>query len=519
MRHGRRVLVCGVVLFSFLLAAQIAQARRGGAVVNAKSAILVDMTSGDILFEQNSSMRIAPASITKVMTLYIIFDAVRDGRIGLHDRVIVSARAASAGGSTMNIRAGEEVTVEELVKGAAIISGNDAAVALAEYHSGSVEAFVRKMNAKARELGMRNTTFMTPNGLPADGQLTTAADIAKLSVAYLRRFPEALNIHCMTTYGHRGRTHHNANRLLGTCEGVDGLKTGFVCSSGFNISATAKRNGTRLLAVVMGAPGPGARAMETRKLLDAGFQNVNGGPTVSMALLTGSIRTASVSKAEGPRGSLRKANGRYVVKKGRRYVTTVGSDDEGAGSCVVKRTKKAGNAKGGKKVAVAASKGKKKGSAKQIAAASGKAGSRKGAVAAASSNTRVKGKKGAVEPARTMAGKKGKKTILVADSRKPASASAAGKGATAKKAADAKVASKSKGAASSKSAAVNKNASSRKSAASAKVATAKKTAPASKQAVSSSKKSAPAKKGADPKKSSDTKKKTQTAAKNRQTRS
>ncbi|ABK19727.1 D-alanyl-D-alanine carboxypeptidase family protein [Syntrophobacter fumaroxidans] len=242
--------------------------------VNARSAMVVDMSNGVVLYEKNADDLIAPASITKVLTLYIVFDAIREGRIRLDDRVEISSRAAKTTGSRMGVKAGTRVSLEELIKGMAVVSGNDACVAVAEHISGNVEAFVRKMNAKARELGMNSSRFMTPNGLPAKGQLTTARDIARLSIAYLRRFPDSLTIHSMQAYSYGTSSHHNANRLLATCPGVDGLKTGFVCASGYNITATARRGNTRILAVVLGAPTPGVRLRETTKLLEAGFAEV-----------------------------------------------------------------------------------------------------------------------------------------------------------------------------------------------------------------------------------------------------
>jgi D-alanyl-D-alanine carboxypeptidase (penicillin-binding protein 5/6) len=240
--------------------------------VNARSAILLDMESGSVLFEQNADYLIAPASITKILTLYLVFEAIKQGQVRLSDKVEVSSRAAATGGSRMGLKAGTYVPLEEVVKGIAVVSGNDACVAAAEHISGSVERFVKKMNAKARELGMTSSEFMTPNGLPASGQVTTARDIARLSVAYLRRFPESLLIHSMQAYTYGKHSHHNANRLLGRCPGVDGLKTGFVCASGYNISATAKRNGTRVLAVVMGARNPWIRCSEAERLIEAGFR-------------------------------------------------------------------------------------------------------------------------------------------------------------------------------------------------------------------------------------------------------
>jgi D-alanyl-D-alanine carboxypeptidase (penicillin-binding protein 5/6) len=234
------------------------------------------MESGSVLYEQNPDDLIAPASITKILTLYLVFEAIKQGEVRLSDEVEVSRLAASASGSRMGLRAGTRVSLEELIKGIAVVSGNDACVAAAEHISGSVGRFVNRMNVKARELGMTRSHFMTPNGLPAAGQLTTARDIAKLSVAYLHRFPESLNIHSMQSYAYGRHCHHNANRLLGKCPGVDGLKTGFVCASGYNISATGKRNGVRILAVVMGARSAGVRCSEAEKLLEAGFRETGG---------------------------------------------------------------------------------------------------------------------------------------------------------------------------------------------------------------------------------------------------
>lgn len=241
--------------------------------INARSAVVIDMSDGNVLFEQNPDELIPPASLTKILTLYIVFEAIETGVIRLSDSVPISARAVRTSGSRMGLRAGRRVPLEELIKGMAVVSGNDACLATAEYMSGSVDEFVKRMNEKARQLGMTNSRFMTPNGLPAKGQLTTARDIAKLSIAYLKRFPDSLEIHSMQSYTYERSSHHNANRLLGKCPGVDGLKTGFVCASGYNISATGKRGDVRILAVVMGAPTPRVRMVETGKLLEAGFRS------------------------------------------------------------------------------------------------------------------------------------------------------------------------------------------------------------------------------------------------------
>ncbi|MHC1741863.1 MAG: serine hydrolase [Syntrophobacteraceae bacterium] len=308
--------VCASLSLIFLIAVCLTEdalAKRGRTArprgaINAHSAVLVDMGDGRILYEQDPDATIAPASITKVLTLYIVFDALRDGRLHSWENVRVSSRAAQTGGSRMGLKTGHIVAVEELIKGMAVVSGNDACVAIAEHMSGSVEEFVRVMNNKARELGMTHTRFTTPNGLPSPGQYSTARDIAKLSVAYLRRFPESLSIHSMQSYTYRTTTHRNANRLLGTCPGVDGLKTGFVCSAGYNQSATCKRGETRLLAVVLGAPSPGVRATETARLLELGYQAIaSGSPVirvddpVRVAGDRGSVGTESSGQAAGPK--------------------------------------------------------------------------------------------------------------------------------------------------------------------------------------------------------------------------
>jgi D-alanyl-D-alanine carboxypeptidase len=240
-----------------------------------KSAILYDVNTGQVLYEQNPDFQIAPASLTKVLTLYLIFDAIRQGRLRPWDVVEVSERAATQGGSNMRLRRGESVKATDLIKGIAIASANDACMAMADYlQGGNVDNFVALMNDTAKRLGMANSTFMNPNGLPADGQLTTARDMLHLATAYLEQFPKALTIHSMQYFTHNNRQRHNANSLLGHYEGADGLKTGFVCASGYNIIATAKRGDTRLIAVVLGSRNPVVRQRETVKLLDKGFKLV-----------------------------------------------------------------------------------------------------------------------------------------------------------------------------------------------------------------------------------------------------
>jgi D-alanyl-D-alanine carboxypeptidase/D-alanyl-D-alanine carboxypeptidase (penicillin-binding protein 5/6) len=251
--------------------------------LRAKAAIAMDLASGSIVYEQNADEQIPPASLTKVLTLYLAFEAVQERRLSFTDTVLVSPEATMTGGSRMNIRPGERVIVRELMKGIAVASGNDACVALAQHLCGSedVHPFVAAMNAKAKELGMTGTVFKNPNGLPAEGQLTTARDMLKLSASYLRHFPQALTFHSMTTYVHNNRNHHNANRLLTSYEGVDGLKTGYVQASGYNNVVTAKRGDARVVAVVLGARSAGARAAVTRQLLDIAFKKLSQGQSIA----------------------------------------------------------------------------------------------------------------------------------------------------------------------------------------------------------------------------------------------
>lgn len=244
-------------------------------VTGPRAAILIDITSGKILYTKNEQLPIAPASITKIMTLYLTYEAVAKGRVHWSDTVTISPQASCVTGTRMYLSPRARITVSELAVGTAVASANDAAWALAEFIGGDVTTFVQMMNEKARELGMRNTVFKNPHGLPAPGQVTTVADIAMLSRAYLKRFPTVLALHSRVSFTYAGRTLRNRNHLLGRYPGADGIKTGFICESGYNISATAKRGNTRLLSVVMGAPTFRIRDRETERLLDYGFRHIN----------------------------------------------------------------------------------------------------------------------------------------------------------------------------------------------------------------------------------------------------
>ena len=269
---AKRILGLFVILWILLLWSSLSAA--GDLRLAVRSAILMDMTTGRILFTYNADDPLPPASITKVLSLYLADEAIRNGKVRPTDPVKISQKAGRTGGSKMFIQAGSEIPLEDLLKGMAVVSANDASVAVAEYIGGSVEEFVEQMNRKARELGMSRSFFKNPNGLPARGQFTTARDMMILASDYLRRFPESLDLHSQQYYTYLDITQRNRNSLLRQYPNADGLKTGWVRKAGYHIVATAKRGETRLIAVVMGAKTSGIRARETERLLDEGFRMV-----------------------------------------------------------------------------------------------------------------------------------------------------------------------------------------------------------------------------------------------------
>ncbi|MGN1038335.1 MAG: D-alanyl-D-alanine carboxypeptidase family protein, partial [Mailhella sp.] len=241
------------------------------ASINAKSAILMDVTTGRILYEQHADMRIPPASLTKVLSMYVALNAISSGKVGYGDKVKISPAAARTGGSRLGLKSGEYVTLDKLFYGMAVASGNDASVAVAEHVAGSTGAFVKRMNALARKLGMKHSRFVNVHGLPAEGQITTARDMLKLARSYQAHYPKSRKYHLADSVTHNGNTEPNHNPLTGSYPGLDGLKTGWVNAAGYNIIATAKQKGHKLIAVILGSPNTGIRAAEARRLLNAGF--------------------------------------------------------------------------------------------------------------------------------------------------------------------------------------------------------------------------------------------------------
>ena len=251
-----------------------------GMKVKAKAAVLMDAVSGEVLFAQNAHKKLPPASVTKVMTMLLILEGCDSGKIRLSDTVTISERAASMGGSQMYMEPGEQHTVEELLKGVAMVSANDGCVALAEHLAGSVEMFVEQMNKRAAELGMKDSHFVNTNGLPVANHYTSAYDIAVMSRALIA-FPETAQWFTKwqdtIKVGLPGKEKEfgltNTNKLIKQYPGAIGIKTGFTQDAGYCLSGAAERDGTRLIGVILGCTTSNIRFVEIKRLLDYGFSN------------------------------------------------------------------------------------------------------------------------------------------------------------------------------------------------------------------------------------------------------
>ena len=240
--------------------------------ISAPGAVLMDANSGKILYEKNAHEQRPCASITKVMTLTLVMEALDSGKISLDDTVTASAHAASMGGSDIWLEEGEQMTVDDMIKATAVASANDAAVALAEFVNGSEDDFVAEMNAKAKDLGMDDTTFLNCNGLDEEGHITSAYDVALMSRELIRHKKIFEYTSIWLDYLRGGKTQIvNTNKLLRTYDGITGLKTGTTGDAGSCITATAERNGLSLIAVVLGADNGTDRFRDAAALLDYGF--------------------------------------------------------------------------------------------------------------------------------------------------------------------------------------------------------------------------------------------------------
>jgi len=324
-------------------AAQAAESKKANLNLDVKAAVLMDAETGKILYQQDAHKELPPASVTKVMTMLLALEAVEDGKVKLTDQVTISERAASMGGSQMYMEVGEVHTLEELLKGIAIVSANDACVAAAEYIAGSEEVFVEKMNSRAEELGMRDTHFVNTNGLPVAEHYTSAYDIAVMSRLLLshEETKEWFNTWQTTIkVGLPGKEKEfgltNTNKLIKQYPGANGIKTGFTQEAGFCLSASATKEDTTLIGVVLGAKTSKIRFEEVTKMLNYGFANYSsvtladkgqrmkkvildkGEPRAFQALTTEKI-TAFVKKGEEKQASCKvkiDENIRLPLKKG-----------------------------------------------------------------------------------------------------------------------------------------------------------------------------------------------------------
>ncbi|MCL2713975.1 MAG: D-alanyl-D-alanine carboxypeptidase [Alphaproteobacteria bacterium] len=237
----------------------------------AEALLLIEADSGKVLQAENATVPWHPASVTKIMTAYVTLNAVKKGRVTLDSLLTVSALAYAQSPSKMGFRPGTRVTIDNALKMMMVKSANDMAVALAEGVGGSVDNFATMMNQTAQSLGMTQTHYVNPNGLPADEQITSARDLAILSRAFIRDLPEYEYFVHIPAIRFGGHITPNFNTLIGRYAGADGFKTGFICASGYNLVASATRNGRRLIAVVLGAPSSTGRAVKAMQLLDRGF--------------------------------------------------------------------------------------------------------------------------------------------------------------------------------------------------------------------------------------------------------
>ncbi len=296
-KQSLRKVVYITFVFSLLLPnLTFAEESQANLAENAKSAILIERDTGTILYDKNSAEKLPPASMTKIMTLILIMEAIDNGSLTLDEKVRTSEYAASMGGSQIFLEEGEEMTVEQLLKGIAIASGNDASVAMAERISGSEDAFVKAMNQKLKDLGLKNTNFVNPTGLPAKNHYTTAYDMAIMA-------KELLKYELITKYTSlyedylREDTDKkfwlvNTNRLVKFYPGVDGLKTGFTREAMYCLTATAKKDNMRIVAVVMGAPTPKERNGQITKMLDYAFSHYKTHPLLDRSAVVGKVKVS-----------------------------------------------------------------------------------------------------------------------------------------------------------------------------------------------------------------------------------
>ena len=305
LSFGMAILLC----FSMTVGLGVRAAALSDEELTAPAAILLEPVSGKVLYEKNADEQRPCASITKVMTLLLVMEAIESGKISMDQTAVASAHAASMGGSDIWLKEGEEMMVSDLIKATVVMSANDAAVVLAELVAGSEDAFVEQMNARAKELGMENTTFKNCNGLDEDGHLTSARDVALMSAELIKH--PAIFDYTLTwiDYVRDGETQLvNTNKLVRSYKGITGLKTGTTSKAGSCISATAERNGLKLVAVVLGCDTTEHRFADAAALLDHGFANwaviTPELPELGEVKITNGLESTVVPSAELPESVL-----------------------------------------------------------------------------------------------------------------------------------------------------------------------------------------------------------------------
>jgi D-alanyl-D-alanine carboxypeptidase len=288
---------------TFAFALTVTLAILGGVSADARpvqSSIVVDAASGEVLSALNADTSTYPASLTKMMTLYLLFEAMQDGRVKLTDTITFSKYSAGMAATNLNVDRGDRISVETAILALVVRSANDAATAIAEHLGGTETGFARLMTNKAQMLGMTRTTFRNANGLPDPKQRTTARDMATLSVALIRDFPQYYGYFKRTSFKYRGVTYRGHNKLLKSFKGYDGIKTGYIRASGFNLASSAERDGRRLVVVVLGGTSPSMRDRKVADLLTNGFKTQRGTGTLIAAKAPqgGQVKAAAPAPAD-----------------------------------------------------------------------------------------------------------------------------------------------------------------------------------------------------------------------------
>jgi D-alanyl-D-alanine carboxypeptidase len=281
-----KLLIIGILALGLIFSATISNAKYASLVIDAKT--------GELLHAVNENTRNYPASLTKLMTLYLLFEAIEQKKVGLSSRLVVSRKAANRPASKLGLKSGELIKVSDAIMAIIIKSANDVASVIAESIGGSERRFALQMTAKARKLGMSRTTFRNASGLPHRGQMSTAKDMAVLTRAIISHFPKYYHLFSRKIFTFKGRTYRTHNKVLKTFKGAEGMKTGYIHASGYNLVTTAKRNGRRIIGVVFGSNTSRARNRHMKKLLNRAFRAGKFSKTAIVAK-TSNNRNASTS--------------------------------------------------------------------------------------------------------------------------------------------------------------------------------------------------------------------------------